>query len=90
MLILISLRVNDGINTKVFQVDNGFGYSMVYKKKILIKQEFSPGIQNRKAFCSKEDALHIAELVKDKLERNLSPSISIQELKEYNIQINCN
>ena len=90
MLIIKYEKTSNETKTVVYQIDNGFGYSIFYKQNILIKQDFIPAIQKQMAFCSKEDALLVAEIVKEKIKNNLSPSISLQDIRDHNIQTNCN
>lgn len=75
--------------TQVYQVENGYGYSIQYHQKTLIKQDFIPVIQKNQSFCNYEDAQKVATLVVEKLVKKQNPRISLQELKNLNIQINC-
>lgn len=75
--------------TQVYQVDDGYGYSILFNKKTLIKQDFIPVIEKNQSFCNYDDAQKVATLVADKLTKKQNPSISFQELKRLNIQINC-
>ena len=77
------------ISTKVFKVDNGFGYIITLREKVLIKQNTIPAIQKKIAFCSENDAISVANLVKSKIENNLIPTVSLQELNNLNIEIHC-
>ncbi len=79
----------DPVTTSVFEIENGFGYLIVSQDKILIKQENIPAIQLQKPFCSKEDALKTAQLVKDKIVKNQSPTVTVEELLNLDIRFNC-
>ena len=73
----------------VYEINNGYGYSISYNDKLLIKQDLIPAIQNNQAFCNFDDAQKVADLVKEKLKRKENPKISLIELKQLNIQLIC-
>lgn len=89
MYIILIVQGNNSIKTDVFQVDHGYGYLIIRHQKVLIKQDFIPAIQDQVPFCSENDALVIAKLVKNKIENKLPPTISLQDLNKYNIQTSC-
>lgn len=91
---LIVLRTDIGgkkdvIKSLVFKTETGFGYSISYNSKVLIKQDYIPAIQNNQAFCNFNDAQKVADLVKEKLIKKENPQISLIELKKLNIQLIC-
>ncbi len=73
------------LTTQIIKVDSGYGYQIKKNGKPLIRQEFIPAVPGQRSFATSENAKHIAELVKQKLLRGQSPVISIDELKELNI-----
>ena len=75
--------------SSVYKTDNGYGYSITYNGKVLIKQDYIPAIQNTQTFCTYDDALHVSNLVKEKLYKNKNPKISLLELKQLKICLNC-
>tara|TARA_R110000868_G_scaffold95687_1_gene262989 strand:- start:1483 stop:1845 length:363 start_codon:yes stop_codon:yes gene_type:complete len=79
----------DTIEALVFKTKTGFGYSISYNNKVLIKQDYIPAIQYNQAFCNFEDAQKVADLVKEKLNRNENPKISLIELKNLEVQLTC-
>lgn len=79
----------DNLTTLVYKTETGFGYSISYNSKVLIKQDYIPTIQKNKSFCNGIDAQNVAYLVKEKLSKNENPQISLQELHKLNIQVNC-
>lgn len=91
MLIIVFYpnKNDDSFTIKVIEVENGFGYTILYKNKMLIKQETIPVIETKNAFCNKKDALAIANIVKYRLENGLSPAITALDLKNNNIKTNC-
>lgn len=79
----------DPFKTSVYKTKTGFGYSISYNTKVLIKQDFIPAIQNNQSFCNFEDAQKVANLVKEKLHKKENPKLSLIELKQLNIQLIC-
>jgi hypothetical protein len=59
---------------------SGWGYTISYKDKILIKQTIIPVISEVKSFSSEDDALKVAGLVVKKLHQNKSPSVTKNDL----------
>lgn len=59
---------------------SGWGYTISYKDKILIKQTIIPVISETKSFSSEDDALKVADLVIKKLSHNTSPSVTKNDL----------
>ncbi|MRX66832.1 protein of unknown function [Flavobacterium resistens] len=63
-----------------FQTKTGWGYTISNKDKILIKQSIIPAISNTKSFSTEEEALKTAELVVNKLDQNMSPTVTKNDL----------
>lgn len=63
-----------------FKTNSGWGYTIAYKEKIIIKQSVIPVISHAKSFETESDALKVAEFVKQKLKQNLSPTVTKNEL----------
>ncbi|PKG43763.1 DUF4907 domain-containing protein [Psychroflexus sp. MES1-P1E] len=85
---LLVANKDQSIGSKTFGVDTGFGYEITNKKKVLIKQNHIPAIQESKPFYSKEDADKVANLVISKLKNKKSPTVSLKELAILKIQTN--
>lgn len=68
------------LKTDTFKTNSGWGYTIAYKEKVLIKQSIIPVISDSKSFETETDALKVADLVKHKLEKNLSPTVTKNEL----------
>ncbi|SHF82368.1 protein of unknown function [Flavobacterium defluvii] len=77
---MASCTKKEVLKTESFRTKSGWGYSISYKNKIIIKQSIIPVVSDNKSFASEEDALKTAHLVVDKLKHNLSPTISKNEL----------
>lgn len=69
------------VSGQTFKQADGWGYVILIDNKVFIKQEFIPAIQGNKRFASETDAAKVAELVVNKLMRQESPGIKIEELK---------
>ncbi|MDQ6527908.1 DUF4907 domain-containing protein [Flavobacterium sp. LHD-85] len=68
------------LTTASFKTNSGWGYTIAYKEKVLIKQSIIPVISNTKSFETESDALKVADFVKQKLQQNLSPTVTKNEL----------
>ena len=66
--------------TESFHTTTGWGYSIAYKNKIIIKQSVIPVINDTKSFSTEEDALKVADLVVTKLKEKLSPTVTKNDL----------
>lgn len=73
----------------VYKSNNGYGYSVSYNDKLLIKQDYIPCIENNHPFCNYKDAQKVANLVVEKLNEKENPKVTISELNVLNIQLNC-
>jgi len=80
---------SEKFETAVFQSKNGYGYSISFKNKLLIKQDFIPAIQKSQPFCNSNDAQKVAYLVAEKLNKKENPRVTLSELNDLNIQLNC-
>jgi uncharacterized lipoprotein YehR (DUF1307 family) len=66
--------------TESFKTNTGWGYSISYKNKTIIKQSIIPVISDNKSFSSEDDALKTADLVVGKLNQKISPTVTKNEL----------
>ncbi|MDO7172870.1 DUF4907 domain-containing protein [Mariniflexile sp. AS56] len=87
--VIVAKTQSDPFKTAVFKTETGYGYSVSYNNKLLIKQDYIPTIQNNSSFCSKQDAQKVANLVKEKLHSKENPKVSLLELKNLGIKLNC-
>ena len=70
---------------RVTAVEKGYGYQIFEGERLLIRQDFIPVIPGKVVFKSENDAGRVAGLVVDKLQNDLSPIISIQDLNALGI-----
>lgn len=70
----------EALTSAAFKTNSGWGYTIAYKKKIVIKQSIIPVISDCKSFETETEALQVADLVKQKIEKNLSPTVTKNEL----------
>ncbi|QLC66157.1 DUF4907 domain-containing protein [Flavobacterium sp. LPB0248] len=80
LLLFTACTKKEALTTASFKTNSGWGYTIAYKEKILIKQSVIPVISNTKSFETENDALKVADLVKQKLKENLSPTVTKNEL----------
>ncbi|MDQ6472671.1 DUF4907 domain-containing protein [Flavobacterium sp. LHD-80] len=85
LFILLVLQFIACVKTETFKIDSfktqtGWGYTISNKNKILIKQSIIPVISYTKSFSTEEEALNTAKLVVSKLDRNMSPTITKNDL----------
>ncbi|WP_289664984.1 DUF4907 domain-containing protein [Flavobacterium panacagri] len=79
-IFLISCTKKEALTAASFKTESGWGYTISYKEKILIKQTVIPVVSDNKSFASENDALKVADLVKQKLKQNLSPAVTKKDL----------
>ena len=66
----------------VYQTNTGWGYDILKKNKIVIHQDFVPGLPAMQGFEKKEQAERTAEIVIDKLKAGGFPSVTSAELRD--------
>ena len=66
--------------TESIKTASGWGYTISYKDRIIIRQTIIPVINETKSFSSENDALKVAGLVVKKLNQNTSPSVTKNDL----------
>ncbi len=65
---------------QTIKVNNGWGYTITLGDKTIIKQTIIPVISKEKSFETEKDALKLGTLVLDKLNHDLSPSITKKDI----------
>ena len=80
LLLLASCTKKEVLSTAAFKTNSGWGYTVAYKEKVVIKQTIIPVISDTKSFATEKDALKVADFVKQKLKQNLSPTVTKNEL----------
>jgi hypothetical protein len=69
------------------KIANGWGYSISNNRKTIIKQTIIPVISECKSFKTEKEALAVGQLVLKKLNSNLSPTITKNDLILLKIKI---
>jgi hypothetical protein len=87
LLIFIFCQKKENLKVQSLKVNDGWGYSISNNKKIIIKQTVIPVISEYKSFKTEKEALTIGRLVQKKLETNLSPTITKNDLILLKIRI---
>lgn len=67
-------------SVRLIRIDQGWGYDIMLKGKLIIHQPYMPGASGQTAFVQKSSARKIGLLVVKKLENKKSPSVSMDEL----------
>ncbi|KAF2329447.1 DUF4907 domain-containing protein [Flavobacterium daemonense] len=85
LFILIVLQFVACSKTEKFKIDSfktktGWGYTVSSKNKILIKQSIIPVISDTKSFSTENEALKTAELVASRLENDMPPTLTKNDL----------
>jgi hypothetical protein len=83
----VACSKKDNFQTATFQTATGWGYTITAGNKIIIKQTIIPVISEVKSFSSQDDALKVAILVATKLNQNISPRVSKNDLILLKIKI---
>lgn len=79
-LLLTACTEKSPLKIKSFKTTTGWGYSITSKDRVLIKQSIIPVINDTKSFMTEEDALKVGNLVIDKLNKDLSPTVTKNDL----------
>lgn len=87
LLLFVGCAKHQVFKTESFKTASGWGYTIAYKNKILIKQSIIPVISENKSFSTEEDALKVANLVVDKLNEKISPTVTKNDLILLKIKI---
>lgn len=67
---------------------NTFGYDILDHNRPMIHQPSVPAMPGNKGFATKQDAVAVAKLVIQKINKNIMPpSVTPQELKNLNIKL---
>ena len=67
---------------RLLEVEGGYGYVILHGHDTLIRQSCIPAIGERKPFAMREDALKIGHIVRDKLDKGQSPTVSREEVRQ--------
>lgn len=67
-------------HSRVYQVNNGWGYDIYKKDELYIQQTFVPVKTGREPFASERQATKAADMVMEKLNKGQLPGLSEKEL----------
>ncbi|WP_228526610.1 MULTISPECIES: DUF4907 domain-containing protein [unclassified Flavobacterium] len=87
VLLLASCKKSETFKTESFKTTSGWGYSIAYKNKIVIKQSVIPVLSDTKSFSTEEDALKVGSLVEKKLRDGILPTVTKNDLILLKIKI---
>ena len=76
------------LESKIFRVPNGWGYDILVDNKLLIRQESIPVKNGKNGFAQKQQAQKTADLVINKIEKGLNPSLTTFEIEQICSEIN--
>ena len=80
VLLLTACSRKESLKIESFKTKTGWGYSIASNDRILIKQSIIPVINETKSFFTEKDALKTGNLVVDKLNKELSPTVTKNDL----------
>jgi hypothetical protein len=93
VLLLLACSCNtkktNALQSTVYRTGTGFGYSISVKEKLLIKQDFIPGIQGNTAFCDSLDAVKVSNCVLEKIKQKQMPVVTEDDLAALKIKTKC-
>jgi len=87
ILLLAACTKSKTFKTEAFKTQSGWGYSIAYKNKMIIKQSIIPVLNDTKSFSNEDDALKVGNLVAQKLRNGISPSVTKNDLILLKIKI---
>lgn len=79
-IIFVFCKKEENLKVKSIKVNSGWGYTISNNDKIIIKQTIVPVVSQYKSFQTENEALSVGELVMNKLESNLAPTITKKDL----------
>lgn len=80
VLLFIFCPKEKKLNVDTIKLNQGWGYVINYNNRMIIKQTVIPVISENKSFQTEKDALAVGQLVVKKLETNISPTITKNDL----------
>jgi hypothetical protein len=87
LFLFLSCNKKEPLSLQSLKTPTGWGYTICYNNKIIIKQTIIPVISKNESFKTEEEALKVGDLVLKKLEGNLPPTITKNDLILLNINI---
>jgi len=89
LLLLGCSTESSPVTIKTLPLDCGWGYQVLIHDTVFIHQPHVPVVKGYKRFGAKSDAWRTANLVKQKIEQGLPPSLTEDELKALKISSVC-
>ena len=89
LLLVQCAKKKEAFTTEVFKINKGYGYTILFNNKLIIKQNEIPVISQKRVFCSKNEALVVANFVVERLKKSQAPTITIKDLDKLKIKFNC-
>ena len=86
-IIFVFCKKEENLKVKSIKVNSGWGYTISNNDKIIIKQTIVPVVSQYKSFQTENEALSVGQLVMNKLESNLAPTITKNDLILLKIKI---
>lgn len=80
-IVKLSNISSNEFDLEIHKVENGWGYNIFKKNKVIIKQDIIPGLPVKKPFATEKDAIVVGKLMVEKLKNKKKPSISYKELQ---------
>lgn len=72
------------IEISAFKLESkeGYGYEIKVNGGFTIRQEYIPAVEGMIPFKTEKDALKVADMVKEKIEKNQSPTLTKEEIEK--------
>ncbi len=77
----------DRSGLEAFRSENGWGYSVKNREKVIIYQPYIPALEGNKPFRSKREALKAGRMVITKIHEGTDYTLTIDELTKAGIGI---
>lgn len=80
LFLFISCNRTESLKVQSLKTSTGWGYTITNDDKIIIKQTVIPVISDNKSFKTEDEALKVGNLVLQKLQHDLSPTVTKKDL----------
>lgn len=64
---------------------SGYGYKILKGKQTVVYQPFVPALGHKQVFLSEEDAVKVAQLMRDHFEAGENPSVSKDDIRKLQL-----
>ena len=79
-IIFVFCKKEGNLKLKSIKVNSGWGYTISNNDKIIIKQTIVPVVSRCESFHTENEALSVGQLVMNKLDSNLPPTVTKKDL----------